>query len=262
MGTGTEMITENVTTKCDLPYWIWCDYSYHFISTAFPQRGKKKRTPVRPAITLSILSSNILSKNKNTIISKTPDIAVYSYLIATVTSSLSLNFLTLWKNLNNLWMRWRCVDWISLVDSPHVSCKQVIFIRWLEGWSVFTVNVILLNHTCIYKTFACPYPTKEADTSGAFTCVHEADGSQFCPPASVPPILWLPWPDSPAVPACWLCLPGPNYWGITKSRETDRKQRMETHMKCCTVIVCVRATMKFLNHDSYWTSSILLYKGS
>lgn len=34
--------------------------SYHFMSMAFPQRGKKKRTPVRPFSTLSRFFSNIL----------------------------------------------------------------------------------------------------------------------------------------------------------------------------------------------------------
>lgn len=51
-----------------LQWWSFLFFSYHFISTAFPHRGKKKRTPVRPAVTRPIwLSSILLETHTHTI---------------------------------------------------------------------------------------------------------------------------------------------------------------------------------------------------
>lgn len=104
-----------------------------------------------------------------------------------------------------------------------------------RNFCLFTV--IELNH-CLLLAYS------EGDERKLPTCGPEADGNLFCPPASVPPTLWVTWSSLPVVPAYRFCLPERSNREMTRCRQRGRGKIEENsiHAYVWKWAECVRHT--------------------
>lgn len=118
-------------------------FFYHFISTAFPQRGKKKRTPVRPATTFSMFLSSILSPQKRHITDKNK----CNFILCIILQATHIVTREMWHNFFNIFKKklfysctvvlWKAV--LPCVQRPSHSESAMIRSAWGSNMAVIII---------------------------------------------------------------------------------------------------------------------------